>query len=403
MPENNGLKTATKTQSITNTKLMVATATLLAASGLAFAAMPYAKSKMPSVSPTSTVPIAVACTETDGGFNLAVKGTTTGSEQTGRPARRGAAGSVRQVSRTDVCTGTSTTTFGVTTTPMITEFYCANNFVSGRTVACPPGQGCAGGACAALPTSTLPIAISCVDSDGGINYTTQGSVSSTYSNGRTNFRQDTCSGNAMVFENYCSVTSTIIMELQSCANVVAVGSTCVSGACTTVATSSPARVSIYVSWSSDTPSGRTSPSAEQLIGRVAITSTGDTRSVPAILETLNVVLYFNGATSTASSTNMLQIYKNSIAPLNLLARAELNPWQPGTRYETRFTDLTFIDVEIETGMVYSFLITADTRTMRTNDALSIRVEANGVEWSDGIENGLRNANGLPLGPKTLTY
>ena len=110
------MATATKTKTITETHLLVATAILLSAAGLAFLIAP--------ISPTSSL-----CADSDGGYNLAVKGTTKGYD----------AATGKTVQRTDACVSAKPTA--------ITEYSCKGSNVVSANASCPTGQVCSDGAC----------------------------------------------------------------------------------------------------------------------------------------------------------------------------------------------------------------------------------------------------------------
>ncbi len=107
----------------------------------------------------------VLCSDTDGGQNTEVKGT----------AKKGSD------SFTDNCSSYSN----------VLEYYCSNNQILSKVIACASGKACEDGAC---------VVSACTDNDGGFNIyekgATRGSSGITY--------VDVCSGVNSVTEYYCS-------------------------------------------------------------------------------------------------------------------------------------------------------------------------------------------------------
>jgi hypothetical protein len=107
----------------------------------------------------------VLCSDTDSGQNIEVKGTTKkGSE-----------------SSTDNCSSYSN----------VLEFYCSNNQILSKVIACASGKACEDGAC---------VVSACTDTDGGFDIYVKGSTRGT--SGITYV--DVCSGGNGITEYYCS-------------------------------------------------------------------------------------------------------------------------------------------------------------------------------------------------------
>ncbi len=107
----------------------------------------------------------VLCSDTDGGQDTSVKGT----------AKKGAESS------TDNCSSTSN----------VLEYYCSNNQILSKVLACASGKVCEDGAC---------VVSACTDTDGGFDIYEKGSARGT--SGMTYV--DVCSGGNSVTEYYCS-------------------------------------------------------------------------------------------------------------------------------------------------------------------------------------------------------
>ena len=167
------MATATKTKTITETHLLVATAILLSAAGLAFLIAP--------ISPTSSL-----FADSDGGYNLAVKGTTKGYD----------AATGKTVQRTDACVSAKPTA--------ITEYSCKGSNVLCASASCSTGQVCSDGACV-TPVATPK---SCTDTDGGWNFQQTGNTTVSFSDGSTSQSADTCLSSRFVREYACGENNT---------------------------------------------------------------------------------------------------------------------------------------------------------------------------------------------------
>ena len=164
MEEKNTTQVATKTGSITNTRLAIATMALLLAGGLAFAAAPMKSKKGNSFTKGGGSIVEYYCVETDGGMDIRAKGTTKGTTRTGRVIRA-----------TDRCA----------TSGNLIEYYCQDRTVNVINTACGAGFACESGACLSpiheIPPEVLPdntdidLAIESLiltpRSDGGVDFT----------------------------------------------------------------------------------------------------------------------------------------------------------------------------------------------------------------------------------------
>ena len=159
-----------------------------------------AKNKISNTLPISINPL--KCTDSDGGLNYYVKGTTTDSN--------GQSG-------TDFCWNYDPLKYGPcqgnTNGCVLAEHYCKDDGTLGKTkYNCP--YGCLNGACGAT------IAPVCGDSDGGLNYNVQGTVQ------WLNYSQtDRCLGFSNMTEWYCNgnVGDFVIADCDP--------KSCVNGAC----------------------------------------------------------------------------------------------------------------------------------------------------------------------------
>ena len=115
-----------------------------------------------------------ACTDSDGGQNLYVKGSTTGW-------LNGV-----NTTKTDYCSMNN-----ALGNPLV-EYYCMGYYLMGNTYTCP--NGCFNGAC-------LYANQTCTDSDGGLNFYARGTVAG-WNNWMWASENDSCSGNNLT-EYYC--------------------------------------------------------------------------------------------------------------------------------------------------------------------------------------------------------
>lgn len=118
-----------------------------------------------------------SCSDTDGGNNIGIVGTTSGYYNN------------NAYSHTDSCAGDS----------IITEYYCSGNLEVSQQQSCQ--YGCANGAC-------NPATDSCNDTDGGIVLNIAGGVYG-YAGGRTYNLTDYCLGNYTIVEYSCNGTQKI--------------------------------------------------------------------------------------------------------------------------------------------------------------------------------------------------
>ena len=140
------------------------------------------------------------CTDSDRGRNYEEQGTTSSTE--------GGESNVQ----TDSCFNEG----------LLREYYCQS---SGRTGldfhTCE--YGCTDGIC--NPEPEAPTLLSCEDSDGGMDYDTEGTVTQTYSEGPGIVRRDSCIG-TFVQELFCRSDNTAGQQLHNCEYG------CTDGACT---------------------------------------------------------------------------------------------------------------------------------------------------------------------------
>lgn len=115
-----------------------------------------------------------ACTDTDGGENLLVQGTTT----------------YGSVSQQDSCANGYA----------VIEYYCGEGVLKSAQMECATDEECLGGKCVSSPSAPSE---ECTDSDGGQNIHQKGTVTY-WSEGERHTATDSCSGTYAVWENWCN-------------------------------------------------------------------------------------------------------------------------------------------------------------------------------------------------------
>lgn len=178
------------------------------------------------------------------------------------------------------------------------------------------------------------------------------------------------------------------------------------------------RSKVTASWSGDTPSGYTAPSAQHVVAKFAISNFANLDNSQIVIKYLNISI-----ASTISNTQdrILNIYKDSLntTPLGtttFLARVASRPQE--SFGNTGFGDADVGDVEVGSGAIKTFFVTLDTTEASTDKTLSLSLPSSqvsrygsrngsvvyGLVWSDGIIDDIAaHDNVLPLNFKTLVY
>ncbi len=117
------------------------------------------------------------CVDSDGGMNAAVKGVVSKSGN----------------DYDDVCIDSA----------IVQEYQCENNEVRSEEIICTLGDMCVDGAC--MLSSSQPVSQTCVDSDGGEVYDTQGTTTIVFNAGGSTIYSDYCDANDNnnLVEYYC--------------------------------------------------------------------------------------------------------------------------------------------------------------------------------------------------------
>ncbi len=165
------------------------------------------------------------------------------------------------------------------------------------------------------------------------------------------------------------------------------------------------KTKITVAFASDTPSGTAVGGDDATVARINITNSANAGNYAATIKTLNFAISQTGISNTGDRE--LKIYKDSISGGNLLVTTSWLAVGNQNFGDTTIVDAVIdggmTDVEISAGATKLFIITMDTQNAGTNDALSVNVVADDVEWSDGATGSITTVNSLPLSAKTLTY
>jgi hypothetical protein len=219
---------------------------------------------------------------------------------------------------------------------------------------------------------------SCIDTDGGKDYYTKGE---TYTIGDTNHFIDACVTDSILMEHWCGEDNREVGDSYTCLN------SCQDGACIK---DEGYRTSIMAVWSGS--DGTLTSGLSKNIGRFYIVNTG---SNSATIETINLALM---STLNSIATSSLKI--KDVASNSTLATYY---YYPGQSYgDTSIDDFT--DVIVQPGESKMFNITLDILSdlPSFNDYLSVSIEANDIEWSDGATSGITSVEGLPLTGSTFT-
>jgi len=131
------------------------------------------------------------CTDSDGGKNYGVKGTSTLTSSNGTILQQIYAGIPQAMVWTDYCTNISNE---------ILEYYCMNNLVYGIKISClmaVPNSVCQNGVCVTSIVNSSNVSNTCTDTDGGIKYNITGTVSGKY-NSVSYSNTDTCSDSLLM-------------------------------------------------------------------------------------------------------------------------------------------------------------------------------------------------------------
>lgn len=171
------------------------------------------------------------------------------------------------------------------------------------------------------------------------------------------------------------------------------------------------RAKLSTAWAGDAPSGSSSPSSAQTVGKFVITNLSNAGTYTATVMVVN----FNFSTTISPNADQaisqaLIVYKDSLSTTALATTywtadstsATLDPITPTGN--TGFTEASFTNVEIASGAAKTFYVTMDTTAAASTENLSIRIPGNFVEWHDGIStSSTLMGQDLPLTYKTFTY
>jgi len=175
------------------------------------------------------------------------------------------------------------------------------------------------------------------------------------------------------------------------------------------------RAKMILQWAPQSPSGMTSPSSAQVVGKVVVSNLSNSGDYTASLQTLNFSLTSSIVNQSERSLNIIRdAFTN-----RPLATTNFNPLflegQSSFNTSTGFSDPDFPDVDIAPGVNKFFFITLDTTEAVANQTLGISIPAwntysqrnprqIGVLWTEGVvRNIVAHGNTLPLEYKTLSY
>lgn len=158
------------------------------------------------------------------------------------------------------------------------------------------------------------------------------------------------------------------------------------------------RCRVTIAWDTDTPAGVTQSSSNQVIAKFTVTNLANASGYAAIIKALNFKI---ASTIVSESRRVLTVYKDSLTTTPLaMTNIILSPGQSNTT----FTDADFTNVEITSGGTQTFYVTLDTSDASAGKRLTITIDRDGVEWSDGTgQNIIGGLLELPLAYRTLSY
>jgi len=168
------------------------------------------------------------------------------------------------------------------------------------------------------------------------------------------------------------------------------------------ATSTLYRAKLSTAWASDTPSGLTSGSATQTIGKFVIANAANAGSYSATVKKIDLDLSTTISVA-AGATRTLSIYKDSVSG-TALGTTTFGHGSLQNFTSTNITEGNFTDVEISSGASKTFYAVLDTSDASANKTLSVTVGSGDVTWTDGITASITSmTEDLPLTTKTLSY
>lgn len=168
------------------------------------------------------------------------------------------------------------------------------------------------------------------------------------------------------------------------------------------ATSTLYRAKLSTAWASDTPSGLTSGSATQTIGKFVIANAANAGSYSATVKKIDLDLSTTISIATGNSRT-LSIYKDSVSG-TALGTTSFGGATNQNFTATNITEGNFTDVEISSGASKTFYAVLDTSDASANKTLSVTVGSGDVTWTDGITASITSmTEDLPLTTKTLSY
>ena len=323
------MKTSTTTKSSSTTKIAVATIFLLAAGATAFIIAPPLKVlRLP-------VQQKFSCAETDGGANFNIKGSTTEKNLT-YPV---------STTQTDTCNS-----------GILAEYYCDNNRIASKTSSC----NCVDGACVAVP------AVTCADTDGGVNFNVKGTVSEKkLANNSTVSQTDKCERGALV-EYYCE-NNKAVSKTNPC--------NCVDGACV----AAPVNSILYINKAADSPSGRSAPGISSIVAKF-------------VLSAANKDVAFNEITFN------YVVDKFTVSSWELYDGAAVKLGTSGTVINAAQVKFSGFSTIVPANSSKTFFLRADTTQAAYNSSLTAFVKD-----SSQIKSDAQTLNGLPLYFGTLQY
>jgi len=198
----------------------------------------------------------------------------------------------------------------------------------------------------------------------------------------------------------------------------------------TAGTMTAYRTKISVAHATDSPSGASSGSLQQIVAKYVISNSANAGNYDATLEGMTVNMG-STITNAANSVKYITFFKttvsgsapnqgnsgvgsgNALASIGVkdgsgtcttaaqLTCVAASPAQKFTN--TAIADAAFTDVTIASGSFVTIIVVADTDNAATGNNFSAGISSTGVEWGDGVSASLTSVDTLPITGKTLTY
>lgn len=149
------------------------------------------------------------------------------------------------------------------------------------------------------------------------------------------------------------------------------------------------RAFLRQAFASDSPEGTEVPGVGKIIAKINMsnTETYGGYKYDTVIRSMNIPLQQNGIEN--KGPRELRIYKGSVAPANLLTKqtytGDFADMSAQFFKDEFITDDEFVDVTVKSGETVTFIVTLDTQDASTNGSLVVSLPS--VLWTDGVATG----------------